>query len=122
MYLGAYTDGKGEWLDGGKHYRLRVSAEVPAKDFWSVTAYDVKNRSFVINPQQSADRSSRMDLKKNADGTTDIYFGPEKPKGAETNWIETVPGRQWFAYFRLYGPTEAYFNKSWQLDDIEQVQ
>ena len=26
--------------------------------------------------------------------------------GWETNWIETVPDKAWFAYFRFYGPTE----------------
>jgi hypothetical protein len=25
-------------------------------------------------------------------------------------------------YFRLYGPKEAYFNKTWQLDDVEPAQ
>jgi len=44
-----------------------------------------------------------MDLKKNADGSVDIYCGPKAPKGFETNWIPTVPGRNWFSYFRLYG-------------------
>jgi hypothetical protein len=29
--------------------------------------------------------------------------GPEAPKGFEKNWIQTVPGRAWFAYLRLYG-------------------
>ena len=58
---------------------------------------------------------------KNPDGSVDLFFGPRKPAGANSNWIETTPGRGWFAYFRLYGPTEAYFKKSWQLNDIEPV-
>ncbi len=28
---------------------------------------------------------------------------------------------QAFPYFRSYGPLEAYFDKSWQLPDIEKV-
>jgi hypothetical protein len=32
-----------------------------------------------------------------------------------------MPGRGWFPYFRFYGPLEAYFDKSWQLNDIELV-
>jgi len=24
----------------------------------------------------------------------------------ESNWIETIPGKGWFTYFRLYGPTQ----------------
>jgi hypothetical protein len=44
-----------------------------------------------------------------------------KLRGGEKNWVPTVPGRGWFAYFRFYAPTEAYFDRSWQLPDIEKV-
>jgi len=37
-------------------------------------------------------------------------------------WIPTVPGKNWFAYFRFYQPTEPYFDRSWPLTDFEQVQ
>jgi len=50
----------------------------------------------------------------------DLYFGPTAPSGKpESNWIKTLPGKGWFAYFRLYGPTQAYFDRSWVLPDIE---
>ncbi|MHC8314235.1 hypothetical protein [Pseudomonas sp. LB3P31] len=42
--------------------------------------------------------------------------------GFESNWVQTVPGKHWFSYFRLYAPTEAYFDKSWKLDDITVVE
>jgi len=32
-----------------------------------------------------------------------------------------VPGKGWFPIFRFYSPTEAYFDKSWKLNDIEEV-
>jgi hypothetical protein len=32
-----------------------------------------------------------------------------------------VPGKAWFAHFRLYAPTEAYFDQSWPLPDIEKL-
>jgi hypothetical protein len=50
-----------------------------------------------------------------------VFFGPEKPDGA-TNWIKTVPGQGWFPIFRFYSPLEAFFDKSWVLNDIEQVE
>ncbi|MDO9024294.1 DUF1254 domain-containing protein [Zwartia sp.] len=119
-YLGTYElAADGSRLDGGKNYRLRVPPNVPAKQFWSVTLYDVDTRSFIVTKEQIADRSSRMDLVKNADGSVDIYMGPNAPKGFEKNWIPTVPGRGWFTLFRLYAPTEAYFDKSWPLPSIE---
>jgi hypothetical protein len=51
----------------------------------------------------------------------DIYFSPTSPKGHEKNWIQTVPGRAWYVYLRLYGPLEAYYDRSWVLPDIEKV-
>ena len=64
--------------------------------------------------------SSRMDLAKNADGSVDLYFGPTKPAEAR-NWVKTNPGKGWFPYFRFYSPKEAYFDKTWQLPDIEAI-
>jgi hypothetical protein len=120
-YLGAYKDTAGRWLDGGTSYRLRVSPNPPIKLFWSVTVYDVDTRALILNEQKIADRSSRMDLRKNDDGSVDIYCGPKAPAGFEKNWIPTVPGKNWFAYFRFYQPTEAYFDRSWPLPDFEPV-
>jgi hypothetical protein len=71
-YIGTRTDSNGQWLDGTNTYRLRVPAVVPAKLFWSVTAYDNDTRSFIENKEEIADRSSRMELRKNADGSVDI--------------------------------------------------
>ena len=120
-YLGAYRDKAGRWLDGGKSYRLRVPANPPIKLFWSITVYDVDTRALILNKQKTADRSSRMDLRTNKDGSVDIYCSPKAPAGFEQNWIPTVPGKNWFAYFRFYEPTEAYFDRSWPLPDFEQI-
>ena len=119
-YLSAYKDKAGHWLDGGTSYRLRVPPNAPIRLFWSVTVYDVDTRALIRNDQKIADRSSRMDLRTNADGSVDIHTGPKAPAGFEENWIPTVPGRNWFAYFRFYNPTEAYFARSWPLPDFEE--
>jgi hypothetical protein len=121
VYLETSKDKDGAWLDGGKSYRFRVPANPPVKQFWSVTLYDNVTRGPVITDQGAADLSSRKDLVQNADGSVDLFFGPTKPAGANDNWIKTNPGRGWFPYFRFYGPTEAYFDKTWQLPDIEAV-
>jgi hypothetical protein len=39
----------------------------------------------------------------------------------EKNWIKTVPDEAWFAYFRLYGPLQAFFDRIWVLPDIEKL-
>lgn len=121
VYLGTYKDKDGNWLDGSQTYRLRVAPNAPVANFWSLTVYDTDTRALVDNPQQQADRSSRMDLKKNPDGSVDLYVGPKAPAGLEGNWVQSLPGKSWFAYFRLYGPTEPFFKRSWVLNDIERV-
>jgi arylsulfatase len=40
---------------------------------------------------------SRMDLRRNDDGSVDIHCGPKAPAGFEKNWIPTVRGKNWFA-------------------------
>jgi len=120
VYLGSYKDKDGNWLDGANNYRLHVPPNAPVKQFWSLTIYDVDTRSLIQNRQRIADRSSRQpDLVKNADGSVDLYVGPTAPKGFHENWIPSVPGRGWFAYFRLYAPTEVHFNRTWTLPDFE---
>jgi hypothetical protein len=120
-YLSAYKDKAGQWLDGGRSYRLRVPPNPPIKLFWSITLYDVDTRALILNEQKIVDRSSRTDLRKNEGGSVDIYCGPNMPAGFEKNWIPTVPGKSWFAYFRFYQPTEGFFDRSWPLPDFEQV-
>jgi hypothetical protein len=121
-YIAAYKDRDGNWLSGGNTYRLRVPANPPVKQFWSVTAYDEGTRQMVVTQQGRPDISSRKeDIAKNSDGSVDVYFGPNAPRGKESNWVQTVPGKGWFSYFRFYAPTEAFFDKSWALPDFEKV-
>jgi hypothetical protein len=118
-YLGSYTDANGDWLDGGRDYTLHVPADVPAKLFWSATVYDAATRCLIDNDQQRGDRGSRDgELVVNPDGSVDLHFGPSAPPSGESNWVQTIPDAHWFSYFRLYGPLEPYFDRSWKLGDI----
>jgi hypothetical protein len=122
LYLEAQKDKTGAWLDGGKSYRLHVPPNVPVELFWSFTIYNNLTRGPMITPQGAADISSRTKgLVVNTDGSVDLYFGPQKPQGSNANYVMTMPQQGWFTYFRFYGPKEAYFDKSWQLPDLEEV-
>ena len=120
-YLWAYRDGDGNFLDGAKDFKLHIPPNVPAKDFWSVLVYDSLSRSELKNGQKFPSVSKYTDPALNADGSVDVYFGPEMPPGQEKNWIQTVPGRGWFPIFRFYGPLEPLYEKTWVLPDIEKV-
>ncbi len=82
----------------------------------------MSTRTIINNQQEIADRSSRMDLAINEDGSVDIYIGPEQPAGDKAkNWIPTEKGRAWFPYFRLYSPGKAFLDQSLVLPDIEKA-
>ncbi len=122
VYMATYKDADGDWLDGGTNYVLRLPPDVPAEAFWSFTVYEVSTRTIINNQQEIADRSSRMDLAINENGSVDIYIGPEQPAGDKAkNWIPTEKGRAWFPYFRLYSPGKAFLDQSWVLPDIEKA-
>ncbi len=120
-YLWTYKDATGNFLDGAKNYKLHIPAKVPAKDFWSVLVYDSLSRSELKNGQKFPSVSLYSGPKINDDGSVDVYFGPEMPNGQEKNWIKTVPGKGWFPIFRFYGPLEPLFEKTWTLNDIDEV-
>ena len=120
QYLWTYRDSEGNFLDGGKTYKLHVLPDIPAKNFWSVVVYDALSRSELKNDQPLPSVSSLKSPIINADGSVDIVFGPDRPTG-EANWIQTVPEKGWFPIFRFYSPTEAYFDKTWKLEDIQPV-
>jgi hypothetical protein len=122
VYMGTYKDSDGKHLDGAKDYILHLPANVPAKVFWSLTAYEVDTRTLINTKYEKGDLSSRMNLLTNEDGSIDVYMGPNRPNGKkEKNWIPTEAGRAWFLYFRLYSPKKAFLDKSWVIPNIEIV-
>ena len=120
-YLIAFTDSKGKPLSGDNNYRLSLPPAIPAKIFWSVTLYDAENSSGLANGRPFPSLGSRDKPVQNADGSTDLYFSSKAPEGKEANWLATVPGKGYFAILRLYGPTEASFDKSWEPGDFEMM-
>jgi hypothetical protein len=122
QYAWGDRDSAGDYLDGAKSYRLTLPPNVPAKNFWSVVVYDPQTRSELQTGQRYPSKSSQTgEVKENADGSIDLYFGPEAPQGHESNWTQTVPGKGWFALLRLYGPLEAWFDLTWQPGEFELI-
>src|SRR5882724_6706153 len=108
-------------LDGGGTYRLTVPANAPVKQYWSATAYDRATHALIRNLPWSSRSSQTPGIKKNADGSVDIYFGPKAPAGKESNWIPTSTEGKFEVLFRLYGPEKPLFDKTWKLPDIEKA-
>ena len=122
FYLGLAETPDGQWLDGGKTYKLVMPPNVPVRDFWSITTYDLESASYVREVARSSIDSNLEDVVKNADGSVDIYFGPEAPEGKESNWLPTDPNRRFFLLSRFYGPEPGLFDGSFELNDMELVE
>ncbi|MFW2392405.1 MAG: DUF1214 domain-containing protein, partial [Methyloceanibacter sp.] len=125
QYAWGALDADGDYLDGSKTYRLNLPKDAPAKQFISIVLYDPQTRSQLQTSQPFPSYNSEKHKGKvavNEDGSVDLYFGPEAPEGKEENWIETVPGKGFFAILRLYSPTEPWFEKTWRPGDIELVE
>ncbi|OCP10303.1 MULTISPECIES: DUF1254 domain-containing protein [unclassified Ensifer] len=121
-YAYAARDSKGEYLDGGKTYKITLPAPVPAANFWSFVVYDSQTRSMLETDQKLAGiDSTQEDVQKNPDGSVTIWFAPKPPAGHETNWVQTVSGKSWNSLLRLYGPLEPWFDKTWKPGDFELV-
>ncbi len=119
----ASFDSRGNLLDGGKDYKLRLPPNIPANHFWSVTTYDTHLRSMIQTNQQFpvVPHPGGDEALVNPDGSVDLYFAPKAPAGKERNWTQTIPRGGWFPLLRLYGPLDPWFDKTWRPGEIELV-
>ncbi|MGA9913029.1 MAG: DUF1254 domain-containing protein [Paraburkholderia sp.] len=122
QYAAAATDSQGKPLDGSKTYRIHLPPNIPAKDFWSFVVYDNQTRSMLQTDRQFPSTGSlNKNLVINPDTSVDVWFGPTAPKGHESNWVQTVPGKGWNVLLRLYGPLESWFDKTWKPGELDLV-
>ncbi|MBY5540558.1 DUF1254 domain-containing protein [Rhizobium leguminosarum] len=124
QYLMGFLDPDGNSFDGAKTYKVTLPKDIPARAFWSFTLYDTQTRSMLQTPQKYPRSGSQSypsaAAEAAADGSTTVYFGPTQPEGVPRgNWIQTMPGKGWFTVFRLYGPKQSFFDKSWRPSEIE---
>jgi hypothetical protein len=118
-YPVAYRDATGEFLNGTNTYKLHLPPNPPATLFWAVTAYNISDGTMVEAPQLMPSINGFNKVATNADGSVDLWFGPQKPADApEPNWIQTVDGRNFLVALRLYGTGVEFFDQTWKPDDV----
>ena len=121
-YIAAYKDAGGEWLTGGSTYRLHVPPNSPAKQFSSVTAYAEGTGQMVVTKQGRPDiRPAKKTLWPTRTGQWTCTSAPRRLKARRRTGSPDRPRRRLVAYFRFYGPTEPFFDKSWALPDFEKM-
>jgi hypothetical protein len=126
VYMTTKRDSKGDLFRADRTYRLRVPKDVPVEQFWALTLYSENTRRPYDNGGADArcvDLGNKVkDLKRNADGSVDLFIGAKAPAGFEKNFMKTVGEDGWFVYFRLYAPLQPFFDKTFSLPDFELVE
>jgi hypothetical protein len=121
-YPFTFRDADGDLLHGSQTYKLHVPPNPPAALFWAATAYNITDGTMTAAAQLMPSINGMNKVAKNDDGSTDLYFGPKKPDNvADSNWIQTVDGRDFLVAFRLYGTGVEFYDQTWKPDDVAKV-
>ena len=86
--------------------------DVPTNAFWSITVYDAEGY-----PQGDVYNINSAFAVPNDDGSYTIHFGGDRNA---PNYMDIFEG--WNIALRIYEPTEAYFNGTWTMPELEPVE
>lgn len=108
IYPVGEIDAAGKPLDAANRYVMHFAKGQlpPVNGFWSLTMYD-DQYFFVPNRLNRYTLSARSALKRNADGSVDLYLQAASPGAArESNWLPTPQSGKFIPMLRLYWPKQ----------------
>lgn len=118
------TTRDGQPMNAKNDYVMKISKDQlpPAKAFWSLTLYDLKNGFFIPNDHKKYSVGENAGFKLNKDEGIEIYVSEKKPEGVpDENWlpisrqdIELDP------MFRIYEPDTKKM-KTWKVPQFEML-
>jgi hypothetical protein len=123
LYPAALTDNEDNLLNGSNTYQLHFEAgQMPPVDgFWSLSLYTLGDSQLAPNELRRysiGDRSK--DLHYNDDGSLTITLSYAQPDSKLANWLPAPEG-YFVAVMRLYEPSDAALDNSYQLPRIKIV-
>jgi hypothetical protein len=126
-YFFGVADGTHEAFGQGRRYRLQLPAgSLPADAFWSVTLYELHPEGHYLLPNP-IERYSITDrtpgLRRNADGSLDIWIQPSAPKQDErrANWLPSPRASRFLLNARLYQPRAEALDPKWVMPAVERL-
>jgi hypothetical protein len=115
IYIIGAADPTDTLLNAAHDYMIHFPAGQlpPARYFWSLTMYD-QNFYLVPNPIHRYSLGSHTaTLKRNPDGSLDIYIQHTAPAEHQSNWLPAPASGQFEVTLRLYGPQPRSLNGSY---------
>ncbi len=122
-YPVAITDSAGALFNGAANrYRLTFAPgqAPPARYFWSLTMYDTTGFLTENAIKRYSVGPSHPPLVKRADGSVVIAIQHEAPAESDVNWLP-APATGFRLNLRLYGPSKAALNGTWQPPSVERL-
>lgn len=111
-------------LSGEKKYCIHFDEKTipPVNEFWSLSMYGI-DHNFVDNPINKYAIGDRTpNIKKNKDGSFDIYIQHEYPDAdKEENWLP-CPAKEFYMILRAYDPDKSIIEQTWIPPTINVVQ
>ena len=126
MYMkAAGDDGAGNFTGDGL-YRLSLPAQIPLDGFWSLSMYEATSDGqffFTDNPiKRYAIGDRTPGLKRNSDGTLDLWIGRADPGGDRAaNWLPAPKAGPFAMYLRAYLPRAELLDGRFRLPPIVKV-
>jgi hypothetical protein len=121
-YPTGVTDGLGVPYVGTNRYRLTFTKATlpPARFFWSLTMYDADGY-LVDNPEDRYSVGpSHPPLVTRDDGSVVIEIARTKPRDPTVNWLP-APSGVFRLNLRLYGPSRAALDGTWQPPPVDNL-
>jgi len=94
-------------------YKIEVPADVPVRQFWSVSLYNAEG--FYVKNNLDSYTVNSITATKNKDGSTTIHLGGCNDK--RVNCIPIMEG--WNYIVRQYEPEESILDGSWKFPKVE---
>ena len=126
MYMKAAGDDGAGLFTGDGLYRLSLPAQMPLDGFWSLSMYEATPDGqffFTDNPLNRYAVGDRTPgLKRNADGSLDLWIGRSDPGGDRTsNWLPAPKSGPFALYLRTYLPRPELLDGRFRFKPVEKV-
>jgi hypothetical protein len=126
MYMKAAGDDGAGIFTGDGLYRLSLPAQLPLDGFWSLSMYEATADGqffFTDNPLKRYAIGDRTPgLKRNADGSLDIWIGRVDPGGDKSaNWLPAPKAGPFSMTLRTYLPRAELLDGRFRLKAVEKA-